>query len=554
LDKTVDTQWLSPRQVLFLAPTTSDLRPLVGQALRLPDYVLSTVDDLDEAARVVAHSKIEVLLEPEAGKTRRAATIGALRATDPDVQIIVLVARANLVATTIALQGDGDSTFDVLGVPFIAPELVRSVERARELRYLRRSEERSLRAEARMSAVVRGVPHAVVSLDDKGTVHDWNPGACTIFGWSTAEAVGRSFWDIALPSRHRDLRSLLQAGSDTAPTRREIAGRRRDGSEFPAVLSLAPVPVTGRAMYCAIVEDVTDARRLEIELRHAQKLESVGRLAAGLAHEINTPCQFISSNGSFLEGGFNDLVGLIGVYERLRKEVSGQSALASLLAELSEAEITADLDFLRERVPGALADIGKGIHRIAKLVAAMKEFAQPGQHEAGLIDVNLGLVSTLTVTHHQMEGVADVVTRLGDIPLVNGYAGDLNQAFLHIVLNAIQAAEDRKQQTGARGRIEIETTVGSDGVSVAISDTGPGIPEEIRSQIFDPFFTTREVGRGVGQGLTIARSIVVDKHRGTLTFDSRVGEGTTFYVRLPLVPSSESFCVVPPQVYLSASD
>ena len=541
MDKTVDTQWLSPRQVLLLAPAISDLRALVAQALRLPEYVVSTVADLDQAASIIAGNKIEVVLfEPEAGKTRKAATIAALRATDPDVQIVVLAARTNLVATTMALQGDGESLFDLLAVPFIAPELVRSVERARELRYLRRSEERGLRAEARMSAVVRGVPHAVVSLDENGTVHDWNPGASTIFGWSTAEAVGQSFWDIALPPRHRDILTLPQAGSDTAPIRREIAGRRRDGSEFPAVFSLAPVPFAGRAMFCAIVEDVTEARRLEIELRHAQKLESVGRLAAGLAHEINTPCQFISSNGSFLEGAFNDLLGLVQVYERLRKEMSAQSVPPGLLQELAEAEITADLDFLRERVPGALVGIGDGIRRIATLIAAMKEFAQPDQREAGLVDVNQGLLSTLTVTHHQIERVADIVTRLGDIPFVNGYAGDLNQAFLHIVLNAIQATEDRKHQTGTRGRIEVETTVTTGGVTVAISDTGPGIPEEIRSQIFDPFFTTREVGRGVGQGLTIARSIIVDKHRGTLTFDSRVGEGTTFYVQLPAVPGPDS--------------
>jgi PAS domain S-box-containing protein len=386
-----------------------------------------------------------------------------------------------------------------------------------------------------VSAVFQGAPHAIVSLDGRGLIHDWNPAAATTFGWSAAEAVGQPFWDIAVSPEHRRIRAQI---SPARTTRAEIVARRRDGVEFPAIISLSAIVGAELSMCCAIVEDVTEARRLEMELAHAQKLEAVGRLAAGLAHEINTPCQFIGTNTEFLTQAFTDIDQLLSAYEVLRNRAGAEPALAEAAAEVVEAEDAADVSFLRERAPRALRDIMDGVRRVSGIVAAMKDFAQPDVREGTSIDVNRALESTLTVVASETRPVADVVTDFGDLPPVVGYAGELNQAFLQVVLNGAQAIADQHARTGQRGRITIRTRADADGVRIDIADTGGGIPEAIRPRIFEPFFTTKEVGRGTGQGLPVARGVIVDRHRGTLTFASEVGAGTTFHILLPLRPPS----------------
>ena len=539
MDRTCDTQLLSPRQVLFLGASASALRVQVTQALAAPQYILADATDLDGALRTIAGRKIEVLVfEPEPGRTRSRAAIAALKQTDPDLEIVVIAPRLTLVATVAAMQLDGSDgpDFDYLGTPVSGPELVRCLERARELRYLRRSEERGRRAEARMSAVVQAVPYAVVSLDDQGTIHDWNPGARATFGWSAAEAVGRSFWELAFTAPPAVMVDALATLRDEAPSRLEVKSRRRDGREFPAAVALARVPLRGRPMFCAVLEDVGEARRMEVELRLAQKLEAVGRLASGLAHEINTPCQVISMQAQFVGEAVREYENVLTLYERLRREVADDARAAPVLAEIAAAEEAAELSYLRESCPRALASIDEAVRRVAALVGAMKHFAQADIDGPSTIDLNRALESTLTVISHQARTCADVERRFGDLPPITGLPGDLNQALLGIVLNAIQAVEHRKQRTGAHGRIVVETRAVDDGtaVEVAISDNGPGIPEAIRTRIFDPFFTTREVGQGVGQGLSVARSIIVDRHGGSLTFESEIDVKTTFYVKLPV--------------------
>jgi PAS domain S-box-containing protein len=539
MEKSCDTQLLSPRQVLCLAPTGSLLRAQIVQALYSPHYILVEADALEDALHTIACRKIEVLLfEPEPGKTRSRAAIEAVRRVDPDLEILVLAPRLTLVATVAAMRLEGSDApeFDYIGTPVSGPELLRSVERARELRYLRRSEERGRRAEARMSAVVQAAPHAIISVDDRGTIHDWNPGASTTFGWSAAEAVGKSFWELAFAAAPGDLARALEAPANAAPARLEVRARRRDGREFPAAVALARVALAGRPMFCVILEDVGEARRMEIELRLAQKLEAVGRLASGLAHEINTPCQVIGLNAQFVGETLHEIDGVLRLHEQLRDAVADDPRTAVLRSEIAAAEETAEIDYLRERAPAALATIDESVRRVAALVGAMKHFAQADVDGPSSIDVNRALESTLTVVSHQASACAEIERRFGEVPSITGLPGDLNQALLGIVTNAIQAVEDRKQRTGEAGRIVVATRAIDAGtaIEVAITDNGPGIPEAIRHRIFDPFFTTREVGRGTGQGLSVARSIIVDRHGGSLTFESELNVNTTFYVRLPV--------------------
>jgi signal transduction histidine kinase len=272
----------------------------------------------------------------------------------------------------------------------------------------------------------------------------------------------------------------------------------------------------------------------EIELRHAQKLEAVGRLAAGIAHEINTPVQFVGDNVQFLKQASCDLLLLIEHYRSAIEVLATDASKASVVADVNQAEADADLLYLVDNLPRAATATMEGLQRIAVIVRSMKEFAHPTQKEMVPMDVNHGILTTLTIARSEYKHVAEVETELGDLPRVTCFPGDVNQVLLNIIVNAAHAIGDVVTGTETKGRIQVRTRLDGEFVEIAISDTGGGIPDKIRSLVYDPFFTTKEVGRGTGQGLSIARQIVVDKHGGALTFDSKMGEGTTFYIRLPV--------------------
>jgi len=289
-----------------------------------------------------------------------------------------------------------------------------------------------------------------------------------------------------------------------------------------------------------IGRDITGREAAEVELRQAQKLESVGRLAAGIAHEINTPIQFVGDNTRFLQDSFGGLQTLLTKYQELRDAAASSAVSADLLAEVRRAEEQSDCAYLLEEIPKALSQTLDGVTRVATIVHAMKDFAHPESKERAAADLNKALQSTLTVARNELKYVADVETEFGELPLVVCHISDLNQVFLNLLVNAAHAIGEVVKESGKKGKIRVRTVAEGKTVLIAISDTGSGIPEEIRNRVFDPFFTTKEVGRGTGQGLAIARSVVVERHKGSLSFESEEGKGTTFYVRLPVEPGEHS--------------
>jgi PAS domain S-box-containing protein len=275
-----------------------------------------------------------------------------------------------------------------------------------------------------------------------------------------------------------------------------------------------------------------DRDRLELDLRLAQKLEAVGQLAAGVAHEINTPVQFIGNSVTFLKRAADKLLTLTNVYHQLLhtdepidKEERQRRAVA--------AEEDSDLEYLTERIPPAIERALDGIERVSEIVRAMRQFAHPST-ERTLIDVNAGLQTTLIVARNEYKYVADVELDLGELPLVMASGGDLNQVFLNLIVNASHAIEARVRDTDLRGTITVRTRADDGGVLITVSDTGCGIPAEIAGRVFDQFFTTKPVGRGTGQGLAIAHTIVVERHHGAINFEPNPGGGTTFRVLLPI--------------------
>jgi histidine kinase len=266
--------------------------------------------------------------------------------------------------------------------------------------------------------------------------------------------------------------------------------------------------------------------RMESELRLAQKLQSVGQLAAGVAHEINTPIQFVGNSLEFLGDAFESLLALVGTY-RLEQPEASEAVSAALEA--------ADLDYVVGAAPAAFARARDGVERVTKIVGAMKAFSHPDQQSQAPTDLHRAIENTLAVAISEYRCVADVVLDLEEIPDVVCHPGEVKQVLLNLVVNAAHAIGDVVAPTGSRGTITIGARPGpGDTVEISITDTGGGIPAEIRERIFDPFFTTKPVGRGTGQGLSLARTAIVDRHGGTLDFESTLGAGTTFRVRLPV--------------------
>jgi signal transduction histidine kinase len=274
---------------------------------------------------------------------------------------------------------------------------------------------------------------------------------------------------------------------------------------------------------------------LEVQLRQAQKLESIGHLAAGIAHEINTPTQFVGDNVRFLSTAFADLGRVLAQYQCLLAAAKTGVCPTTLIETCETVNREADLEYLLAEIPKALEQSTDGIDRVATIVRAMKEFAHPGSKEMVAVNLNKAIESTVIVARNEWKYVADLQTHLDpSLPLVPCLVGEFNQVVLNMIINATHAIAGASKGTGEKGTITISTSHVGDFVEVRIADTGTGIPESIRHKIFDPFFTTKAVGQGTGQGLAIARSVIITKHGGTIAVDSAVGKGTAFLIRLPL--------------------
>lgn len=274
--------------------------------------------------------------------------------------------------------------------------------------------------------------------------------------------------------------------------------------------------------------------RIELELRQAQRLEMVGRLAAGIAHEINTPVQFVSDSLEFVRTGIAELAQLLDRDgELIARVVAGEPA-HDLAAAAAAAATAAELPYLREQLPLAVARALDGLGRVTMIIRSMRIHAHPDRSEIATADLNDAISSTLTIARNEYKYVAELVTDLGELPPVTCYLGDFNQVIINLVVNAAHAIGDVVGTTGNLGRLTVKTWCDGPDAVIAIGDSGTGIPDHIRDHVFEPFFTTKAVGKGTGQGLAIAHAVIVDKHGGSLTFESRPGEGTTFLIRIPI--------------------
>jgi two-component system, NtrC family, sensor kinase len=417
-------------------------------------------------------------------------------------------------------------------------ELTRIVGLAEDISARKLAEERLQASEERYRELFENASDLVYTFDLELRITSVNRLAEQITGYSRDEALQMNLRQLLEPQQVQHLERAIERLIDAhVPTKIELDIRTKDGRRLRLEVNPRLIYREGKPVGIqAIARDITGRDAAEVELRQAQKLESVGRLASGIAHEINTPIQFVGDNVRFLQDAFGELQSILKKFQELCKSTSDMRSGLQLASELDRIAAESDGEYLLKEVPKALGQTLDGVERVVTIVRAMKEFAHPEGKGMAPADLNKALSNTLTVARNELKYVAEIETDFGELPSVVCSVSDMNQVFLNLLVNAAHAIADVVKDSGKKGKIRVSTSLDGPTAVIAIADTGAGIPESIRDRIFDPFFTTKEVGRGTGQGLAIARS-VVDRHKGTLTFETEVGKGTCFYIRLPVTSS-----------------
>jgi two-component system, NtrC family, sensor kinase len=342
------------------------------------------------------------------------------------------------------------------------------------------------------------------------------------------------------------LRKMLSGAKEGISVSIESALVRKEEGNLPVLLRCTAImnEVFQPIGMMFLITDLSEQKRadeererLEVELFHSQKLESVGQLAAGIAHEINTPIQFVGDNIRFMRDAIQDLFELHEKQQTLLEAAKRAGLDEEIIQQVEKAAELADLEFLTEELPKAIEQSLDGVSRVASIVRAMKEFAHPGTSEMNPADLNEAITTTITVARNKWKYDAEMELDLDPtLPHVPCLIGELNQVILNLIVNAADAIHDHRGDNGAQGFIKISTRHINSWAEIRVEDSGGGIPLAIQDKVFNPFFTTKEVGRGSGQGLAIARGVILNKHKGEFFFETEPGVGTTFIIRIPIAP------------------
>lgn len=393
-------------------------------------------------------------------------------------------------------------------------------------------------SEEKFRALVESINDWIWEVDSHGVYTYASPKVREMLGYEPEEVLGKTPFDL-MPEEEAD--RVRPEFLRIISGRSAFSGLRNYNLHkqgHTVTLETSGVPYfdkKGELLgYRGVDRDISEQSKYEVQLQLSQKMQAIGELAAGIAHEVNTPLQYVGDNIRFLDTSFGDLIRLIDHYRAFVEAHAVEGRDTEAVRQLAAKVEALDLDFMIDEVPQALAQSLEGIGRASAIVKAMRSFAHPGG-ERELIDINSCLENTLTVSRNEWKYVADVETDLdAQLPLVECYH-EINQVFLNIFVNAAHAIADKSDHADeGKGRITVRTLLQGDWVQIEIGDTGAGIPKAVQQRIFEPFFTTKAVGKGTGQGLAIVHNIVVEKHGGTIELNSEPGIGTTFTIRLPL--------------------
>lgn len=391
--------------------------------------------------------------------------------------------------------------------------------------------------------LLSSIQSIVIGVSKEDLIFQWNHAAEKTFGVPTAAVIGKPFIECGISWNWDRVTHEINNTRNKGESIRldEINYTRLDGKEGLLGFSINPIGerFEEEASYFLFGSDITDRKKNELKNALSQKLESIGQLAAGIAHEINTPIQYVGDNLHFIRESFRELEKLFENFDLLLDAVKNNSDVQAVLARVGNIIQTIDLPYLRAEIPKAIEQSQEGAARVTKIVRAMKDFSHPSQGEKHPADLNKALESAITISKNEWKYVADIETDFDpELPQVTCVIDEINQVILNLIVNAADAIKDSNPD-GGKGKIAIKTGRKTGFVEIRISDTGFGIPPEIINKIFDPFFTTKEVGKGTGQGLTLAHDIVVNKHNGSIEAESELGKGTTFTIQLPVVAASK---------------
>jgi PAS domain S-box-containing protein len=397
---------------------------------------------------------------------------------------------------------------------------------------------RRMYAETQM--LLASIASVLIHLDSSGVITRWNAAAESAFGLPAADAIGRSCRDLCWANPQIAARLKHLAACNGSEQFHDVTITHSDGIE--RVLDLTAIPICADGQCSGLLvhgSNRTQQVQLERSLRQAQKLESIGQLAAGIAHEINTPMQFVCDNIEYLSECSEKLFEVVDHYQANLDSGGQEKSWEARRLDLQEVIERNKFRTIREQVPLAIAESLEGAHRVINIVLAMKEFSHQGREGRVAVDLNNAVRSTIVISRNRWKYCADLETELDpNLPAIHCLPAEINQVLLNLIVNAADAvAEKVGENADPKGIILVRTAANEQAVIVEVTDSGCGIPDDIRGRIFDPFFTTKEVGKGTGQGLAICYNVVVNKHQGAIEVDSEPGVGTTFRVTLPLTGS-----------------
>ncbi len=428
-----------------------------------------------------------------------------------------------------------DRHYSVVAEPLrdISGRFAGKVVLCRDVTERRATENALTRSEELYRSLVEAMHQGVAVLSPEGRVDFANQTLCDLLGRPMDAVISQPLFAFLRSEDHGRFMESLAARTQGQADPYELRLRRPDGRSV--VIMASPSPLVGPdGDYQGSLEvftDVTRLRQLELQLATAKRLEAIGQLAGGVAHEINTPLQYLAGNLDFAQNGLTHVLMLLDKYEAALAQAESGPGLEAAKTAIEAFRRDNDLEMLLAELPQALAESRHGADRVAAFVRSIKRFAQTESVGRRAIDVNEAIRATVEVAKSAQEYPIAMRTDLADdLPPLPCVPGDFNQLLLCLLINAAQAIE---HQAEANGRIDIVSRRQGQAIAITVADTGKGIPAELQDKIFDPFFTTRDVGKGGGQGLAIALSIV-QKHKGDIRFASEPGQGTTFQVTFPL--------------------
>lgn len=390
----------------------------------------------------------------------------------------------------------------------------------------------------KLASAVREISEGLVIANNRGETEYVNLAVEKITGYSNEELMGKNLLRFLVTDFSTEQVYIDEMGLQAGIIQRgKVVCTRKDGSQYTLQYNIAPiVDEQGNRNFVSVISDVSQSELLEQQNRQAQKLEAIGSLAAGVAHEINTPTQYVGNNLLFVQKEFDSIIQLLGKNQQLLNQAQTGASIVNLIEQLHQEEIDADLNYLISEIPRAIDESLEGIDRVTKIVQAIKEFSHPSMDEKTPVNLNRAIDTTITVSRNEYKYVADLVPHYDEnLPTVICSPGEINQVILNLITNAAHAIKGQIEKgVFTKGLIEIYTFTKENSVEIHVKDNGGGIPAEYREKVFNPFFTTKPVGMGTGQGLSISYKVIVNKHNGSLVFDTELGKGTTFKITLPL--------------------